>query len=130
MKVREMIALSTMPNITVNHSLPMASDDPAAGQSTKSYDIIAEVVLKILVPLFILGTIGIIIMCSRRKKKKVQCVKMIENPYFSADVETPKEHKDPDVKANVEHKDPGTNIPNEKQETERQKPKGTKLMTI
>ena len=41
---------------------------------------------------------------------------MIANPYFGADVETPKqqnnpdkveiEHKDPDVKPTIEHKDP------------------------
>ena len=36
----------------------------------------------------------------------MQCVKMIENPYFGADVETPNKHKDPG--ANIEHKDPGS----------------------
>ena len=52
---------------------------------------------------------------------------MIENPYFGADVETEKEHKDPDVEANVEHKDPGGD---EEHKDVDQKSKGTKLMTI
>ncbi len=105
-----------IPNITVNETLPMASDAPAADFDETPYETTAEVVLKIVVPLAILAIIWIcIIICRKKNKKKVHCVKMIENPYFGADVETPKqqnpdkveiEHKDPDVKPTIEHKDP------------------------
>ena len=105
-----------VPNITVNETLPIASDAPADFDE-RPYETTAEVVLKIIIPLVILAIIWIsIIICRNKKKTKVQCVKMIENPYFGADVETPKEdkilnkteieHKDPDVKPNIEHKDP------------------------
>lgn len=67
-----------------------------------------DVVMKILIPLFVLGgVVAFIFLC--RRKKKVKAVKMVENPLFEADVEpgTPIEHKDPDVvHKEVEHKDP------------------------
>ena len=106
-----------IPNITVNETPPMTSDAPAADFDETPYQTTAEVILKIVVPLAILAIIWLcIVICRKKKRTKVQCVKMIANPYFGADVETPKEqnnpdendieHKDPDVKPSIEHKDP------------------------
>ena len=132
MTIQKSSVPSMAPNITVNHSLPMASDAPAADQLDVRQET-GEIVLKIVIPLLVLGFMWILYVYSRRKKNKVQCVKMIENPYFGADVETEKEHKDPDVEANVEHKDPGGDEEQSgdaEQKDVEQKPKGTKLMTI
>lgn len=92
--------ITSVSNITVNQSHPMNVQE-----AERAYETIAEVLLKIVLPLVFLGIIWICIAC-KRKKTKVQCVKMIENPYFGADVETPNKHKDPG--ANIEHKDPGS----------------------
>lgn len=116
-QIEKVPSTTPVPNITVNKTLPMASDAPAADFDETPYETTAEAVLKIVVPLAILAIIWIcIIICRKKNKTKVQCVKMIENPYFGADLETPKEdkilnkteieHKDPDMKPNIEHKDP------------------------
>ena len=123
-----------VPNITVNETLPIASDAPAADFDERPYETTAQVVLKIVVPLAILASIWIsIIICRNKKKTKVQCVKMIENPYFGADVETPKEqnspdeseieHKDPDVKPSIEHKDPDVKSQHEDHEESSTEPR-------
>lgn len=97
-------------NITVNttgHLAYNASDLKMTEETT------SKVVLQILIPLLVLFSLwGIIIL--KRRKNKVKSIKMIKNPYYGADVETPEskhDHedpvdKDPVDKDPVEHKDP------------------------
>lgn len=124
---------NSTPNITTNSTLPLR--EPF---DERAYETTAEIVMKIVIPLVVLGVIWIsIYFCRKKKKTKVQCVKMIDNPYFGADVETPentdkREHKDPDVKTSIEHKDPDvkTNIEHEDDVKNSKEQKPTKLMTI
>ena len=96
-------ANTTLANITANTSDPILMPTSHANEQA------SEVVLKIVIPLLLLGLIwGIVIFLRRKQRRKVHCMKIVDNPYFGKDVETPPdealehvEHKHQDPKKNV-----------------------------
>lgn len=94
------------PNLSINTSAHLPYNTPSPPKQMVDQETIGEVLMQIAIPLFILGGLWLtLLMC--RRKQKVQNIKMIDNPCFGADVETPvknsvnnyMEHKDPDVKS-------------------------------
>ena len=67
-QVSRVPSTTPIPNITVNETLPMTSDAPAADFDETPYETTAEVILKIVVPLAILAIIWLCIVICRKKR--------------------------------------------------------------